>query len=51
MKAVLADALVWDLPRSRLASRNRSHLRRFRDIGVDVVTLNVGFDAVPSGAG
>lgn len=52
MKAVLADALVWDNHTCTTVSPGKpeslAHLRRFRDIGVDVVTLNVGFDAVPS---
>lgn len=51
MKTALADALVWDNHTCTTVSPGKpeslAYLRRYRDIGVDVVTLNVGFDPVP----
>lgn len=48
---LIADALVWDnhacMPLRPDDDRFLPQLQRYRQTGVDVVTLNVGFDGVP----
>jgi membrane dipeptidase len=49
--ALLSSTLVWDnhgcMPLRADDQQFLPQLRRYRDSGVDVVSLNVGFDAVP----
>ncbi|MBL8266549.1 dipeptidase [Steroidobacter sp.] len=50
-RQLLADALVWDnhgcMPLRPEDDRFLPQLQRYRQSGVNVVTLNVGFDGVP----
>jgi membrane dipeptidase len=49
--ALFADSVVWDnhacMPLRPEDERFLPQLRRYREAGVDAVTLNVGFDSVP----
>lgn len=51
MSALLSDALIWDnhgcMPLRPGDDSFLPQLQRYRKAGVDVVSLNVGFDAVP----
>lgn len=48
-RAILSDSLVWDAHGgfSCKPDQDLSHLQRWRDVGVDFLSINIGFDIHP----